>query len=1027
MLHLVNMKTLINASIDVGNIWADWLARTRGFKAHRRALLCLLCVFLGISMITTLWALIPPLKPALAQPDDEGTGCAEAHLGPGKRVQLPAIDNENGWETWIQVQNVGTTDSGVVVFFWGDYSEKCPANDPGPIDTACMRVPKSAVWTLQAHIPTQAKSAIAYSVATTVFGEACEDAGDVVGDTDGWQAWEDTYGGTGEPLAVIAHRKGTNDFGTVVSSAYPGFTESMMGEGPPYQYFTPYAMRRYHDLYTVMVIQNSGDQCTAISIYYKEQAPCVFELMQHIEQLAPGESIRVRVPDEINCEWLGSAYVQANEPLSIIVDQTSFSKYCVDSNDRGTLLTYWAQPYKPASNTLAYANLLFRMSSGWQTGIQVQNLTQESLSTFVTVNFMDNSGGELIFLGDWVCPNGATTFFLPAITDLGADYVGAADIQSHKQVDYPGGHETGGQPIFAVVDVKKTLVYSDTFERWEPALPGQAQGGAYNADPLSAHQGWRYIALPSISKSDEAISTIAIRNNSNCNRIQLRINIHDATGAKQTIFSSLWLGPKQLRLVDLANIGTVASGFIGAGIVEVISEEQLCDKDGDGHIDPELVMPSAIVFNKGQPSGDITTVYDGIPYSYAYSPCSITISGHVIDQLTLDPINDASISIDGAEYATTDPTGYYSFEYFKTAEPITITVVASAADYVTGTVTLEDVVCDDQVVNFELYPECDDIWVNGTVYDKETGLPIADAFVNAVNPTDSETATTNTDGYYDIELAFAPDAITWVTAWADGYNGATDSVFIPNCSEAQMDFELHQTPKSRILLYYGNGGVGATDYYTAAALFGNLGYLVDYTDVWPPDPDLEEYKVIFLLGPGNANGDPPGDDFTPGQLAQLDLFLRGGGRLVVMAEAGAAVSVENALLDTLTGSDVQFVAGTISNALADDITADQVTTGAATLDFDTAISITVGAGAVPGELAALSAPHPNAGDVILAADTPTGVSRLSADGFAGDVVLIGDLNWMDDASFMGYVTAGGYIWPDWPADNENLLLNIIGF
>ncbi len=1016
----------MRVSRDLGNTWTDWLSRARGPKASRQTLLCLLCVFLGISIVPALWTISPPLKPVLAQPDDEVAGYGEAHLGPGKRIQLPAIDHENGWETWVQVQNVGATDSGAVVFFWGDYSRKCPANDPGPIRTACIRVPENAVWTLKSHIPIHAKSAIVYSVATPVLNDACEDAGDAVGDTSAWRAWEDTYEGSGEPLAVIAQRKGSNAFGIVVSSAYPGFTESMPGEGPPYQYFTPYAMKRYHNLYTEMIIQNSGDQCTPVTIYYREQAPCFFEWIQHVEQLAPGESVRVRVPDEINCEWLGSAYVQANEPLSIVVDQISFSKYCLDSHDRGTLLTYWAQPYKPAGDTLLYAGLLLRMWDGWQTGIQVQNLTRESLPTFVTVSFSDNSGGELLFVGDWVCPNGANTFFLPPITDLGFNYVGAANIQSHNQVDYPSGKETDGQPISAVVDVKKTLIYSEASNSWITAPPGEAQGGSYNADPLSAHQGWRYIALPSISKSDEAISTIAVRNNSNCNRIQLRISIHDATGARHTIISSLWLGPEQLRLVDLANVSSVVSGFIGAGIVEVIGEEQLCDTNGDGHIDQELVVPTAIVLNKGQPDGDITTVYDGIPFSSEYAPCLITISGQVIDKITLAPINDASISIDGAEYDTTDPTGHYSLEYPKTAEPKDIILAASAADYVTGTVALEDTVCDDQVVNFELYPLCDTVDVFGWVTDKETGLPIADASVSAVNLMGSGTATTDAGGYYDIELAFDSGATTWVTTWAEGYNGATDSVFIPICDTAQVDFELYQTTKSRILLYYGNGGEDE-GYADAAALFESLGYLVNYTTDWPDDPDLEEYKVIFLLGPGNANGDPANNNFTPGQLAQLDPFLWGGGRLVVMTEAGATVSVENALLNALTGADVQFVAGTINTALADDITTDQVTGDVTMLDFDTATSINVGVGAVPGELGALGTSHPDAGAIILATDTPTGVSRLSANGFAGDVVLIGDLNWMDDASFMGYVTIGGYVWPDWPADNENLLLNIIGF
>lgn len=660
-------------SANLSRAWTDWLARVKRSKVSRHTLLCLLCVFLAISMVTMLWTTSPSLKPALAQPGDEGDGYAEAQLGPGKRVQWPAIDNQNEWETWVQVQNVGTADTGVVVFFWGDYSSECPTNDPGPINTVCMRVPENGVWTLKATIPTQARSAIAYSVATPIFNNACEDAGDAVGDTSAWMAWEDTYGGTGEPLAVMVQRKGSNDFDTVVSSAYPGLTESMHGEGPPYQYFTPYAMRRYHDLYTEMVIQNSGDQCTAVSIYYREQAPGSFERIQHIEQLAPGESVRLRVPDEIKCEWLGSAYIQANQPLGIIVDQTSFSKYCLDSNDRGTLLTYWAQPYKPAGDTLLYAGLLFRMWSGWQTGIQVQNLTQESLPTFVTVDFMDNSGGEIIFLGDWVSPNGATTFYLPAITDLGFDYLGAADIQSHKQVDYPSGRETDGQPIFAVVDVKKALVYSDTFDGWITAPPGEAQGGAYNAEPLRAGPGWGYIALPSISKSDEVTSAIAIRNNSNCNRIRLSINIYDATGAKHTIISGLWLEPKHSRLVDLANIGSVASGFIGAGVVEVTGVAQLCDTDRDGHANPEPVMPSVTVLNKGHPSGDITTVYDGIPFKEWDLVCRGDIMGTVhsidpgyaADVVAAKPIEGVTVTSDDGTESSTGSTGSYELEGVK--------------------------------------------------------------------------------------------------------------------------------------------------------------------------------------------------------------------------------------------------------------------------------------------------------------------------------------------------------------------------
>jgi hypothetical protein len=299
-----------------------------------------------------------------------------------------------------------------------------------------------------------------------------------------------------------------------------------------------------------------------------------------------------------------------------------------------------------------------------------------------------------------------------------------------------------------------------------------------------------------------------------------------------------------------------------------------------------------------------------------------------------------------------------------------------------------------------------------------------------------------------------------------GYNPAADSVYIPSCGgEAQISFQLHQDPKSRILLYYGNGGVAPTpetglndnphEYYNAEDVMEYLGYLVDYTGSWPTDPDLEEYKVIFLLGPGNANDDPASDNFTPGQIAQLDLFLRNGGRLVVMSDITythsalsiAPISVENALVNALNDLDVEFTDsdsdgwsdGQVATALADDLNAPDQLLGdkldgapaeqdVNTLDFNTAISLTVGGTANPGYIAALDAPHPDDGDIICAADTMPGITRLSDSTFAGDVVLIGDLDWMDDLSWMGTITyAPLYVWPDWPADNENLLLNIITF
>jgi len=519
----------------------------------------------------------------------------------GARIQLPAVDNEGGWETLIQVQNAGDEDTGAIVFFWGEYSGQCPDNDPGPIGVACMMIPENAVWTLRTQVPNLAKSAIVYSVGEALFGDACEDAVDAVDDSEDWEEWEDDYQNTGQPMAVIVQRQGPNDYDTMVASAYTGISEDMEGGGLPYQYFAPYAMRQYYNLDTEVIIQNSGQRCTSVWLYYQKQGGnCNFSHVEYIEQLAPGESARKRAPEALGVGWLGSIYITANEPLGIIVDQTSF----LPSEDRGVLLTYKARPYKLTTDTLFYADLVWRELNGWDASIQVQNLTQESLPAFVTVEFFDHSGDSILFLGDWVCPAGGATFYLPAIAGLGVEYAGAAVIQSHSQVGYPSGAEIDGQPIFAVVDLKKA--------------GGDAQGGSYNAYAESEKMGASVIMLPFLARNYQGVtSLIAVRNSSNCNDIKLKLEIRDETSAVVGYLGNFWLRAGHVKLMDLDSLDSVVSGFVGAGIAEITDVRQLCDTDGDGDVDQSPTMPSVVVVNKGVGtegrSEAVTSVYAGIP------------------------------------------------------------------------------------------------------------------------------------------------------------------------------------------------------------------------------------------------------------------------------------------------------------------------------------------------------------------------------------------------------------------------------
>jgi len=579
-----------------------------------------------------------------------------ADPNPGTFIEIPRIDKGGGWDTKIQIQNVDVIATTVTVEFWSGWTQTCPPQSASTTKRQ-MVVPAGGVWTLHNAIPAGVESAF---VTTSPAAY----------------------------LAVTVDRWGPDFYGEFqISSSYTGIADPFM-TGPTNEYFAPYVMHGYNDLDTTLTIQNSGDACTSIWIYYKEEGNCEFMKAQHVEQIRPGEAIRIGPgPDadmaypspEIDAPWLGSAYITANEPLAIIVDQLSHAP----SANRGVLSTMRGMPYYKHFEFKWYADLLYREISGWSSSIQVQNLTLDSQPTFVTVDFFDQSGDEILFVGDWVCRNGAKTFYLPAITDLGVNfpfgYVGAAEIQSHPQVDYPGGMHYG-EPIFAVVDLKKTKVYDESLPGWRHTVAGETQGGAYNAHPEEQKENAWVWAMPYIAKEQQGVtSRIAIRNNANCNKITGTIGIYDETARLVTTIPVPWLHPKHMKVFDLAYFGQIARGFVGAAKFFVTDVEQLCDQNADGITDQTAVMPSVVVLNYGfatelpigsgagpqTDEGDLTRLYEGIPFVYTSEVCNGSLFGtatvrqenHGYDR---PEIVDVAVWVDAVDTTVkTDSTGGY--------------------------------------------------------------------------------------------------------------------------------------------------------------------------------------------------------------------------------------------------------------------------------------------------------------------------------------------------------------------------------
>jgi hypothetical protein len=623
----------------------------------------------------------------------------------------------------------------------------------------------------------------------------------------------------GEPLAVTVDRWGPDTGLFQLASSYVGISEAMEGGGIN-KYYAPYIMYDYlSKLDTVITIQNSGTICTSVWIWYKEQGNCEYQVTQHITELAPGEAIRVGpqqgVPAWVDQagvwpiprHWLGSAYISANQPLGIIVDQLSLTSFNLPwpQGNQAVLLTFRGQPYKPDGGewgTDWYADLLYREISGWDASIQVQNLTQHSLPTFVTVDFMNESGDQIFFVGDWICRNGGVTFYLPAITDLGVNhpfgYVGAAEISSLQQVDYPGHLHDWGEPIFVVVDMKKRKLVDPATGLVRPTVAGENQGGAYNAHPREEKEwawGW---AMPFVAKQGNGVtSKIALRNNSNCNKFYGKIWFYDETGTAVGVIHTPWLFPKHLKIFDLNYQGFLYPGWVGAAKFEILGVEQLCDADNDGHVDNLPYMPSIVVMNYGwqaeldipmsewvdKINGDLTRVYEAIPVNFGTKWCDADLLGIVTDDNLKTVIPDATVTVFGAcrewdpvaeAYKWVDcvdktgPGGMYEIEEIQTdglKEPAGTCYAAQAekSGFLCQYVPEVCLNCgEDQVLDFALI--CNTNTWEGTVKQYVTtpddgAPPIEGATVTAEwedldgdLPCDDGVAVTTTDEYGDFEF-----------------------------------------------------------------------------------------------------------------------------------------------------------------------------------------------------------------------------------------------------------------------------------
>ncbi|KPV63587.1 MAG: PKD domain protein [Candidatus Bathyarchaeota archaeon BA2] len=158
------------------------------------------------------------------------------------------------------------------------------------------------------------------------------------------------------------------------------------------------------------------------------------------------------------------------------------------------------------------------------------------------------------------------------------------------------------------------------------------------------------------------------------------------------------------------------------------------------------------------------------------------IEGRVTDAKTCSAIVGATVKADGY-FAVTNASGYY---IIKVPAPATYTVTAEMDQYYTETACGVYVgVCETVTVNFALVPIPHEGWINGTVIDTGTTLPIKGANVTA----GGYSTLTAEDGTYEIQV-YAP-AVYNVKASAEGYYiQIVNNVFVDKQATVTVDFAL---------------------------------------------------------------------------------------------------------------------------------------------------------------------------------------------------------------------------------------------
>jgi hypothetical protein len=596
--------------------------------------------------------------PAHAQPPNNNSPSSS-------QIAVPILNylaNNDICETWLEVQNIGDEFTRAALVVWGAPAF-CPPQCAGPLKVECSGLLKpGSTWNfIYSQVPTGAKSGMIYSFSAQQLSAVglADDFGfddiiadlmceslffGVVGDCDDFRRFQIAYsqGGVfagmpmdiaiGEPLAVEVLRRCSDgvEIQNTIASKYGGIEAYEFGVYDPvfggFSFYAPLLYAAASGFESVVYLQNAGIDCTTVEIWFRQQDDCLRALICEVFTLAPGETFQFSASDCVGPGWLGSAWLRTSQPMAIVVDHIAPSLLMTYAGTPGQLkYSFNGEAFYTPGSFVAYGPLVYSEYQGWDTGIQVQNLSG-TLAAKVKVYFLDRSGGIITTLVDWICPRGSQSFFLPAVAGLPGNWVGSVRVESQEWFT-PGGPAVGPAGITAVAhlikyaDIQRTsaneaLAYNllQEFEAYDWQL-GSGNGGL--------ESGVGLLAVPSLLKdlTNTGVTTeLAITNLvPKPGFTDFAIYIYDMNGLIDFVCQKL--NEKQVEYIDFQRWGYLPSGFKGSAVISATFWEHDVF-DNEGNFVRNLVGLSAVIVER---TG--TILGENIPGDQASGTAAFPIPG----------------------------------------------------------------------------------------------------------------------------------------------------------------------------------------------------------------------------------------------------------------------------------------------------------------------------------------------------------------------------------------------------------------